>query len=105
MLTALLVQRTRAQEEQKRKEMEAIQRLNANPFDVEAQVSHQQSFLRPKKIIEEKIRQENVTQNMEMAIEYTPESFGRVYMLYIPVEVNGTPLQAFVGMPDKYVGR
>ena len=98
-LSALLEQRARAKEEQKRKEMDAIQRLNANPFDTEAQVRRQcVQILTYQKIIEEKIRQENVAQNMEMAIEYSPESFGRVFMLYIPVEVNGTPLQAFVGM-------
>jgi DNA damage-inducible protein 1 len=59
--------------------------LNANPFDIEAQ-----------KAIEEEIRAENVQANMEAAIEYNPESFARVVMLYIDCEVNGTPLKAFV---------
>jgi len=47
-----------------------IERLNADPYDVDAQ-----------RKIEEAIRQQAVMENMEHAIEYSPESFGRVAML------------------------
>ena len=44
----------------------------------------------------EMIRLEQVQKNMESAMEYMPEAFGRVVMLYINVEVDGTPIKVLV---------
>ncbi|KAL0577465.1 DNA damage-inducible protein 1 [Marasmius crinis-equi] len=61
-----------------------IEHLNADPFDVEAQ-----------RKIEEAIRQAAVMENLEHALEYSPESFG-IYLSSIDAEINGKPVKAFV---------
>lgn len=71
--------------ERDRREQEKLRLYSADPFDLEAQAR-----------IEEEIRQRNIEENMNIAMEEAPESFGQVAMLYINCRVNGHPMKAFV---------
>ncbi|XP_041513392.1 protein DDI1 homolog 1 [Microtus oregoni] len=73
------------QRERSLREQEMFRLYSADPFDQEAQAR-----------IEEEIRQQNIEENMNIAMEEAPESFGQVAMLYINCKVNGHPLKAFV---------
>ncbi|KAG8385963.1 hypothetical protein BUALT_Bualt03G0099800 [Buddleja alternifolia] len=84
-LQDLLRARNRQRTELKRQQEEEMALLYADPFDVEAQ-----------KKIEAAIRQKGIDENWAAALEYNPEAFGRVIMLYVDMEVNGVPLKAFV---------
>lgn len=84
-LQELLRQRHRQRSELRRQQEEEFALLDADPFDVEAQ-----------KKIEAAIRQKGIDENWAAALEYNPEAFARVVMLYVDMEVNGVPLKAFV---------
>ncbi|XP_036607426.1 protein DDI1 homolog 2-like [Trichosurus vulpecula] len=73
------------QEDQALRDEERFHLFVADPFDLEAQAK-----------IEEAIRQQNIEENMSIAMEEAPESFGQVVMLYINCRVNGHPVKAFV---------
>ena len=59
--------------------------LNADPLNPEYQ----------KQILGE-MEQENINQNYATAVEEMPEAFGRVVMLYVPMEIEGHKINAFV---------
>ncbi|CAI9760355.1 unnamed protein product [Fraxinus pennsylvanica] len=84
-LQDILRSRNRARGELRRQQEEEMALLYADPFDVEAQ-----------KKIEAAIRQKGIDENWAAAVEYNPEAFARVVMLYVDMEVNGVPLKAFV---------
>jgi DNA damage-inducible protein 1 len=85
LLRALLEERVRAHQQREAEENRLVDQLNSNPYDEAAQLQ-----------IEKRIQEENVSKNMEAAIEHIPESFGSVVMLYIPCSVNGIQTQVFV---------
>ena len=66
-------------------ERERIRMMNADPFDPENQAR-----------IAQTIQQRNIEDNMQAALEYTPESFSRVVMLYLNIKVNGVAVKALV---------
>lgn len=84
-LQELLRERHRQRSDYQRQKEEELALLYADPFDVEAQ-----------KKIEASIRQKGIDENWAAALEHNPESFARVVMLYVDMEVNGVPLKAFV---------
>mmetsp|Transcript_8747 Transcript_8747/g.14557 ORF Transcript_8747/g.14557 Transcript_8747/m.14557 type:complete len:280 (+) Transcript_8747:87-926(+) len=47
-------------------------------------------------LIEQQITQRLVNENMQLALEESPEAFATVLMLYLDTEVNGVPVKAFV---------
>lgn len=77
----LKVQQEAKQQEERRR----LRMLLADPFDTEAQ-----------HMIAEEIRRQQIDTNMETAMEYHPESYGEVTMLYINCKVNNNPIKAFV---------
>lgn len=73
------------QNERAELERRRIRMLVADPFDAEAQ-----------RMIAEEIQRQQIESNMETAMEYHPESYGQVAMLYINCKVNDHDIKAFV---------
>ncbi|SCU99823.1 LANO_0F03862g1_1 [Lachancea nothofagi CBS 11611] len=82
-----------------------LQNMNAhgaqqNPFGI-PQRDYEQLMQNPddpanQKRISELISQQEIDEQMRNAYEFTPEVFTPVHMLYINLEINGTPIKAFV---------
>lgn len=49
-----------------------------------------------KRLLEAAKQHHQVEENMRLALDVAPEHFGEIVMLYIPCEVNGVPMKAFV---------
>lgn len=75
------------EQQNERLEHEKMRRrmILADPFDAEAQA-----------LIAQEIVRQNIESNMETAMEYHPDQYGQVTMLYIDCKVNGHPVKAFV---------
>jgi len=84
-LKTILAERKSKIEKAQREFDDMIKQYNDNPFDPAVQQKFQDAM-----------REANVRQNFENAIEEMPEAFGKVVMLYIPVEVAGIKTIAFV---------
>lgn len=82
---SVLVEEERKRKESQYQRMREIEALNADPLNPDNQ-----------RKIEELIQRSNIEENMENALEYNPEAFGKVVMLYIDCEVNHTPVKVFV---------
>ena len=81
--------RQRAEEEEAR----FLRLAQEDPFNPEVQ-----------RRLEEAIQQKNISENLEAALEYNPEVFGTVVMLYVPMQVNGVDVKAFVDSGKRSLG-
>lgn len=66
-------------------QQQELHRLQENPDDPDNQAK-----------IMEMIRQERIDENLQLALDLTPESFASVTMLFINIKINGVKVQAFV---------
>lgn len=76
--------------EREKRNKQKMRLMNSHPYDVQAQ-----------RLIAEEIRQKNVEANMEAAMEYNPETFGSVVMLYINCKVRVIDLCGIALLPAK----
>lgn len=80
-----IVEHLRATAERQRQHDAELARLEADPLNPDNQ-----------RRIQELIRQEQINENLNNAMEHNPAAFGRVCMLYVDAKVNNVPVKAFV---------
>lgn len=70
----------------------------SNPFPPSSQMAWNNNIYDAEyqKNLEEYIRKKNIAENLAAALEYNPEAFGSVVMLYISAKVNNVDVTAFV---------
>ncbi|GAX77711.1 hypothetical protein CEUSTIGMA_g5154.t1 [Chlamydomonas eustigma] len=80
-----------------------IKQVNAEKFAKEAELQKYMALAEAdpfnpevQKKIEELINQKNIEDNYDHAMEFSPEVFSQVIMLYVDMEVNGVPVKTFV---------
>ncbi|EPY30424.1 DNA damage-inducible protein 1 [Strigomonas culicis] len=62
----------------------------------EAMLDYLEGDAKLQQMLYEKIQQQNIQDSLEAALEFNPEAFARVVMLYVPCEINQTPMKAFI---------
>ena len=85
LVEQVISQRTASLREEMRRKQAELELLQADPFDPQAQAK-----------IARMIKQSNVDENLNTAMENSPELFGHIVMLYVNMEVNGVHLKAFI---------
>jgi len=81
----IVIERENRKRQQELQQIQEINRLNSDPLNPDNQ-----------KLIEQQINMENINENREKAIEYIPESFASVVMLYVDCWVGDVLVKAFV---------
>lgn len=82
--------------EQRQRHVRVQQQENARLFQLQARLAANPMDLDAQRQLEEEIHKKNIKENLENAVEHMPESFAQVVMLYVPAEVNGHAVTAFV---------
>lgn len=73
-----------------------MQRLRSALFPTHQSMAMDPMSQEAQERIEEAIKEQNIAENLATAMEFHPESFGSVTMLYIDAKVNHHPIKAFV---------
>lgn len=84
-LTEIVKQALEGKEKAEAERARRLATIASDPLSVESQ-----------RLLEEEAHQQTIDDQLTYAQEHLPETFGHVVMLYVPIEVNGTEIKAFV---------